>query len=364
MHALLLPTALIVAALSPSPREASARLAYDAPPDCPTEPEFRAAVSARGTDVAPGSPSNAARVLAVTIRRQADGFGGTFQARDRRGATGKRLVNGRSCTDVVDALALVTAIALADPSSETAATSAPPLPPAAEGRGEGAPAPPPATVEPLPAAAPRPAGLRGSTRVGPPRTETIQVGAGPLRLDLSRAAMLYGGAASGLVPSVFLPRYALAFTMASFVTTPEGQQRIMGLVYQLHVDLSGTGTYQSPDTRTEIEGAAFGIAMCQSPHYDSRGLVLLLCGEYGGGYLNLQTKGLDGAMIQSKNVGFGQVSGVVDVQYQLGGGFVVGVRIGGSLKLGDITAERADGSRIFSSSIGSAYALLGAGYRF
>jgi hypothetical protein len=353
MNVLLLPAALLVAALSPP--SASARLAYDAPPDCPTEPEFRAAVSARGTEVALGSSKDVARVLAVTIRRQADSFGGTFQIRDRRGATDKRLVNGRRCADVVDALALVTSIALADEASESGTGTPAPV---------AAAPPPPTAVQPLPAAAPKPAGLRGTTRVGPPRAETIQVGAGPLRFDLSGAAMLYGGAAAGLVPSVFLPRYSLAFTSANFVTTPEGLQRITGLVYQLHVDYIGVGTYRSSDTRTEIAGTAFGIAMCQSPHYDSRGLVLLLCAEYGGGYLHLQTKGLDGAMIQSKNAGFGQVSGIVDLQYQLGGGFVVGVRINGSLSLGDITAERADGSRIFSSSIGSVSALLGAGVRF
>jgi hypothetical protein len=362
MNALFLPAALFLAALSPSPPPAgaSARLAYEAPNGCPTEPEFRAAVSARGADIAPGgSTRGAAPVLAVTIRRRSGGFGGAFQVRDRRGTTDERVVNGRSCDDVVDALALVTAIALAaEPSA--AAEAAAPTPAAA-------PAPAaPAAVEPLPPAAPPapPDRLRGTTRIGPPRTETIKVGAGPLRFDLSRSAMFYGGATTGLVPNVVLPRYSLVLTMANFVTTPEGLQRITGLVYQAHVDFLVNGTYDSPDTRTKITGGIFGVDMCQSPHYDSKGLVLLLCGEYGGGLMTLETKGLDGATMPTKNAGFGVLSAVADVQYSFGGRFIVGGRLAGNYMFGDVTAERADGSRIFTSSHWSAYAMLGVGIRY
>jgi hypothetical protein len=357
MNALLMPAALMVATLSPYRPAASTRLAYQVPAGCPTEPEFRAAVALRGAELADSAATDPARVLAVTIWRQQDGFRGAFQIRDGGGATDKRVASGRSCDEVVDALALVTTIALEGAPSDAPATSAPPPTPAA----------PPARVaadQPPSAPAPGGDGLRGTTRFAPPRTETIEVGPGPLRFDLSRAAMLYAGAVSGLAPSVFLPRYALTLTSANFVTTPEGLQRISGLVYQVHVDYLGNGTYQSADTRTKIAGVAFGVDFCQSPHYDSRGLVLLLCGEYGGGYLNLATKGLDGATMQSKNAGFGQVSAVIDAQYNLDRHFVLGVRIGGSYTFGDITAERADGSRIFSSSSWSAYAMLGAGVRF
>lgn len=359
MNALLPMAGLLVTALLPAPATAATRLDYAAPASCPTEAEFRAAVAARGADAGAGAETDGtrdpARVLAVTIRRHPDGFGGAFQVRDGRGATNQRVVNGRTCGDVVDALAVVTAIALAADNSDGAGTSAPAPVPAA---------PPPVPVQPVPVAPVPRIELRGSTQVGPPATETVQVGAGTLRFDLSRAAMLYAGGVSGLVPSVFLPRYALAFTTANFVTTPEGHQHIAGLVYQLHVDYIGKGTYRSPNTSTDIVGAAFGIDICQSPHYASRGLVLLLCAEYGGGYLNLVTKGLDGAMVQSKDAGFGQVTGVVDAQYNLGGGFVLGARVGGSFTFGDIAAEQPGGARIFYASHWSAFAMLGAGVRF
>lgn len=360
MNVLLLPAALFVATVSP--RVTSTGLAYQAPPECPAEAEFRTAVADRGGGVSLGGSSAEARVVAVTIGRQPEGFGGTFQVRDGRGASNERTVNGASCAEVVDALALVTAIALADGTPE-GANAAPSLARTATGQGEGA-GTPDAPVKGHDRAAERSEGLRATTRLAPPRAETLQVGAGSLRFDLSRAAMLYAGAASGLVPSVLLPRYALTLSAANFVTTPEGIQRIVGLVYQLHVDLLGRGTYQSLDTRTKIIGASFGVDFCQSPHYDSQGFVLLLCGEYGGGYLNLETEELDGTKKHSKNVGFGQVSAVADLAYNLGGGFSLGARIGGSFTFGDITAERADGSLIFSSSRWSAYGMLGAGYRF
>jgi hypothetical protein len=163
---------------------------------------------------------------------------------------------------------------------------------------------------------------------------------------------------------VLLPRYDLSFVLAPFVTTPEGAQRIHGLVFELRVSALGKGTYSSPDTKTELSGLAFGFDLCQSPRYDSRGLVLLFCGEYGGGLMTLTTRGTDGTQIQSKDSGFGVVSLGAEAQYTFGRLFHVGVKLGGGFTLGPLTAERADGSRIFASSLWSAYALLGAGLRY
>ena len=93
----------------------------------------------------------------------------------------------------------------------------------------------------------------------------------------------------------------------------------------------------------------------------------LFCGEWGGGVMNLLTKGADGKQIQSKNVGFGTVNLGAEVQYNLGSAFHVGAKVGGGFSFGQFSAERADGSRIFGSSSGlswSAYVLLGAGVHF
>jgi hypothetical protein len=338
--------------------EPAASISYEAPSGCPSESEFFDAVTARGGDLS--SPSLAApRVLKVSIQKQTAGFGGAFQVQDQRGATGKRHIKGRSCTEVADALAVVTAIELQAENDGTRDAATPP-PPSSD------PPPPPASTPSAPATDPPPDDdrLRGNTRIFAPRTETLRVGPGALRFDLSQGIGVDAGATAGLIPSTILPTYSLRTLQAHFVTTPEGVQRIAGLVLGLHADFLGNGTYSSPDTRTVARGTAVGIDLCQAPVYDSRGPILLVCGELGGGYLNLETKGLDGTMMQSKSAGFGTAAAVVGLQYNFSRHIYVDARVVGGFKLGDVTAERADGSRIFGSSFWFASATLGVGWRY
>jgi len=352
--------AVALVAISSAARAAPAtRLAYEAPPGCPSEREFVAAVTARGADFDAPEATGERHLMVVSIHRQPDGFAGAFNVRNERGATNKREVRGTSCGEVADALAVVTAIALHANAGDggggsgggaSPAAAAPPQPPA-----------PPAAPAPPPLADDR---LRGSTRVFPRRTESVEVRAGTLRFDLQRSATVYAGVSAGMIPSVVLPRVDLSLLGASFVTTPEGEQRISGLVLKLHVGVLGTGTYRSPDTTTAASALSFGIDLCQSPVYDSKGLVLLFCGGYGGGLMMLRTKGLDGGAIQSKDSGFGEVTFSAEAQYYLGAGFHIGARVGGGFTVGQASAERADGSRIFASSPWSAYGMLGVGFRF
>jgi hypothetical protein len=303
--------------------------------------------------------------MVVSINKGGNGFVGAFRVRDDRDATNKREVRGASCAEVADALAVVTAIALhADAGAGGGGDAPSPAVPSN-------PEPPPAPAErsPSPAApAARPAlvddRLRGSTRIFPPRTESVMVRAGTLRFDLQRSATVYAGAAVGMIPSMVLPRADLSLLAAHFVTTPEGEPRISGLVLRLRLGVLGPGTYHSPDTKTDVSALSFGIDLCQSPLYDTKGLVLLFCGGYGGGVMMLNTKSLDGSSIQSKNTGFGEATLSAEAQYYLGAGFHIGARVGGGFAVGQVTAERADGSRIFASSPWSVYAMLGVGFRF
>jgi hypothetical protein len=305
--------------------------------------------------------------MVVSIERKGYGFVGAFQLRDQRDATNKREVRGKSCAEVADALAVVTAIALnADGgggagggASSVVPTPPEPLPAPAEGPKSAGAAPATLGVPALPDDR-----LRGSTRIFPPHTENIAVRAGTLRFDLQRSATIYTGASGGMIPSVILPRAELSLLSAHFVTTPEGEPRISGLVFKLRLAALGPGTYQSRDTKTDISAVSFGIDLCQAPTYDTKGLVLLLCGGYGGGLMMLKTQALGGTAIQSKDVGFGEATLSAEAQYYLGAGFHVGARVGGGFTVGQITAERADGSRIFASSPWSWYATLGVGFRF
>jgi len=360
----LVPVALL-AVSSPALSAPAVRLAYEAPRGCPSEPEFVAAVTARGADFDGGKATGQPHVMVVSINRGGDGFVGAFQLRDDEGATNKREVRNASCAEVADALAVVTAIALhADADGGDGAPSVAPRQP------EPAPAPAegttPAATSPATGAVPTPPDdrLRGSTRIFPPRTDSVAVRAGTLRFDLQRSATVYAGASGGMIPSVILPRADLSLLAAHFVTTPEGEPRISGLVLKLRLGALGAGTYRSPDTKTDLSAFTFGIDLCQSPLYDSKGLVLLFCGGFGSGLMMLKTNALDGTAIQSKKVGFGEATLSAEAEFYVGGGFHLGARVGGGFTVGQVTAERADGSRIFASSPWSWYATLGVGFRF
>ena len=341
---------------SPALGTATVDLAYDAPTGCPTRPEFVAAVASRGADFNDAETPAASRTLVVAIHKQADDFVGAFQVRDYQVATNKREVHGKSCGEVVNALAVVAAIEL---------------------RPTGAAASPPSDPSPVKASTPTPEvpemRLRGHTRFFPSRNESVQVGPGTLRFDLHRSITAYAGASLGLIPSVVLPRYDLSLTAANFVTTPEGMQRIVGTVTRTRLSFLGPASYssnqadQATRTTTDINAFSFGIGVCQSPLYDTRGLVLLFCGELGGGFMNLRTRDAQGMQIQTKNAGFGTVTLGAEVQYNLASWFHVGAQLDGGATYGDLTAERADGSRIFGSSTGvgwTANVMLGVGGHF
>jgi hypothetical protein len=349
----------VLALSSPALAGSPVRLAYEAPEGCPAQPDFVAAVTARGGDFDGEGSASSHRVMVVAIRKDGRGFDGAFQVRDDETATNKREVHGPSCSEVVDALAVVTAIALrSDADAAAAAPVADVTPPAAP------PTEPPSQPK-TPVESPPEERFRGNTRVFPPRTEKIEVGAGTLRLDLQRSFTLTAGAVVGLIPSVIVPDYDLSLVVAPFVTTPEGAQRIPGPVFRLHVGLMFPPTYRTADTSTDLSGGSFGIGLCQSPLYDTRGLVLLVCFDYGGGFMTMVTKGTDGSQIQSKTEGYAEVTFGGDIQYNLGSHFLVGARVGGSANLGTLSAERADGTRIFGTPTDgiffSAYALLGIG---
>jgi hypothetical protein len=233
---------LVVVSL-PGLARAAVGLAYEAPDGCPSQRDFVDAVAARDADFETAGPTGVRRVMVVAIRKQGGGFAGVFQVRDGEAATNKREVQGGSCAEVVDALAVVTAIALrpesaagAQPASATPAT------------------PPPAPAKRPAAADGR---LRGNTFIYHHTHETVSVSAGPLSFDLARTLNVYGGLMVGAAPSTVMPRFDLSMIGGNFVTTPDGSQRILGIILRSRVSFFGPGTYRSPDTNTSLEGIAF-----------------------------------------------------------------------------------------------------------
>lgn len=331
---------------------AAVGLAYEAPDDCPTQREFVDAVAARDAHFDGAGPGGVHRVMVVAIRQQGGGFTGVFQVRDGETATNKREVQGGSCAEVVDALAVVTAIALRPESAAPAAPPAPVASPPSE------PHTPPATEVPL----------RGTTFVRRHAHETVTVPAGTVSFDLARTVDLYGGAMVGAAPSTVVPRFDLVLDIANFVTTPDGVQRMMNVVVRSRLAVFGPGTYDAPGTRTSILGYGAAFGFCMSPHYDSAGLILLICADGGAGSVNLRTTGAGGALIQSKLSNFGLLALNLQAKYALTSRLEAAVTLAGEAYPGaglpGWSAEDASGNRIFAASGFSASLSLGLGVRF
>ena len=188
----------------------------------------------------------------------------------------------------------------------------------------------------------------------------MTVPAGTVRFDMGGTLGAYAGATVGLIPSLVLPQYEFSVVVAPFVTTPDGAQRIHGVILKLDVGIWGPATYKAAgDTKTDLGAVYADWNVCLTPTYDTEGLVVLFCFGGGGGALTFDTSA-PGMSTAEQFVGFarGVVSG--GLQYYLGAGFHVGAQLRGGAEIGQIAAERADGSRVFSKSpTGSLEVLLG-----
>ena len=301
------PASLVFVALSSSAfAQAAVGLAYEAPEGCPAERDFVAAVAGRGANFEGGGATNVPhRVMVVAIRKQGDGFAGVFQLRDGETATDKREVQAPSCAEVVDAMAVVTAIAL----RPEIATPAKPVPAAVQ-----------------PPAQPDNERLHGNTFIYHHAHESVTVPAGPLTFDLVRMVTLFGGAMIGEASSTVIPRFDLDLTIANFLTTPDGAQRITGPILRSRFIFFGPGSNQSSGTKTDLMGYGGALGICVSPHYDSTGLVLLICVDSGAGGMSLETTGAGGT--PSKWVNFGLIAGQLEALYNLTSLVNVGIKLG------------------------------------
>ena len=344
--------ALALLALPPTAFAASATgLSFEAPAECGGESEFVSAVESRGGRFAVVQSSRPA--MAVSIHKTEAGFVGTFRVQGAAERSVPREVRGSSCGEVIDALAVVTAIAL-HPESEREPSATPAQPASEVGQ------------------TPRPeTSLHGLTEKQFKGSsawagDSVQMQAGSLRFDPKLAWTFYYGATLGPVPSATVPSLGLSFHLADFVTTPDGHQRIVGPILWGRLGLSAPpgASYRAPGTTTGISSQSMALGVCWSPLYDTRGLVLLGCFESGLMLIALETKATDGSKIQSKNGGFGTAGPLIDVEYNLGSWLHLGAKFGANAIMGKVSAERADGSEIFHSRSWSLVGALGVGAHF
>src|SRR5580658_10184027 len=119
---------------SSRPAPKAFRTEYQAPPDCPTQPDFEWRVQARTqlvVFVSPGDAGLDAGRILVTIQREGSSFLGHLELTGP-GTLGTpmsvRDVKDEHCSDVVDALGLITSLAI-DPNAAVTAVVPPRVPP-------------------------------------------------------------------------------------------------------------------------------------------------------------------------------------------------------------------------------------------
>ena len=355
----LLALLLVTAITRDSRAEPPIRLVYAAPEGCPSHAEFVAAVGERGGYFERPPREIGGSRMDVSIRKEVGGFIGSFGVKESQVASGVREVHAASCGEVMQGLAVITALVLRRGSDEPASNTA--VASAAASPNEGGTRASPPLVTPV---APEPEDYHLRS-IGQFETENVKVGAGTLTFSPAISYTLTGGAAIGVIPSVVMPRYDLTLSRANFVTTPEGDNYLIGgWLLKVRWTWLGPSSYETNDFSTKIWGVKAGVSGCSSLSYDTRGAIILLCGEIGAGAMQLHTTDAAGAKVQSKGVGLGFAGFELDSRYNLGEFLHANLRLGGELSMSQLTAERPDGSEIFHSSPFSAYFQVGLGFHF
>lgn len=342
-----LVTGLLVGVPVPAGAETIQPLSYDAPQGCANRSEFVAAIKSRGGH----GVADEAKTLSVSIQQQGNEFVGSLQVNDSGMASAAREVKGRDCGEVVDALAVVAAIEL-----RPAPDSAPKVRPIPESQSH--------TQEVMAPSADRTPGFRGKSSWG---NEALAVTAGTLRFRPLLSWTVTGGIAVGQVPKLVIPRYDLVFRLANFVTTPDGAQRLNGPILRARVSLFGAPfpTYEAGNARAKFGGGqAMGLGVCWSPYYDTQGLVMLGCGEFGIGGMGFTTEEANVSPPKTETYGFGNFGPVLEVEYALGKHVHIGAQAGADIIVGYYAAHRQDGSRIFETKLWSVHGTLGVGMHF
>jgi hypothetical protein len=116
------------APLAPGPPEHIA-LVYQAPPECPSDDAFRVEVRSRVAIDWEAQPGELARRVGVTVARRGDRYVATIEFLNPQGDRVTRSVAGTACSDVVNGIALVTALAIQSRVEEALAQSEPELAP-------------------------------------------------------------------------------------------------------------------------------------------------------------------------------------------------------------------------------------------
>lgn len=283
-------------------------LDFEAASGCPSQQEFDEAVSTRGGHFARFVAETDRNSVVVRLSSSPEGYAGSLLVQLNGNVSQRREVEGRDCSEVAEALAVVAAIALGGQHEALVEKDEKP-----------SEEPPQRNLVSAEQNEERPTAYRGQFRAG--RNSTMKVQAGTLRIDVDSSLSAWGGVTVGLIPSVVLPRTGLSLRHALFLTAPGGAQRLLALARVRLGAFLPTNDHRFGDVDTNIAGGvSYGLGLCASPIYNSRGFSFLICGEYGGGSLGLDTTERTASgtpVFDETNLGFGSVALGVEAEYTL-----------------------------------------------
>jgi len=346
--------AILALVLAPKPAGASSQVEYRAPRGCASAEEFRKAVEARGATFDDGKSADMS--IEVRIERRADAFAGVLRVRGPGGASNPREVTGSTCTEVVDAFAVVVALALRQDADESRTHD------------EGTPSVPTTQVVGAPEAAPEGPKSRPSQKTVGMRQwwldfedSSVSVPAGKLTFGSVTSISAHGGFVAGLVPGEIFSLVEFELFRASLVTTPADLSYLVGTIFRVRGGLLGTVEHHSGSTTTRVTGHSGALGLCYSPVFDPGGFAFLACLDLVVTEADLTTTDASNTQVQSKTQ-FLAASGLgVEALYSLGRHFHLAAKLAGDFTANPLSAENADGSLIWEGSYFTGSGMLGLG---
>jgi hypothetical protein len=182
----------------------------------------------------------------------------------------------------------------------------------------------------------------------------------------------------GLFPGKAVTRFEASVRTAQFMKTPQGETFLMGFVPRLRFTAIPLARYNLGNVQNMVEqGFLFALGGCYSPYYNPEGLVLLLCGDFGGGTLTADPSPLPDETappsvgsggVPVNTMGVTKIAATIDAEYNFWSVFHFAARVGfesfltGRVDLFDSTAPGAQ--PVYRTGVAQVIATAGIGVHF
>jgi hypothetical protein len=188
---------------------------------------------------------------------------------------------------------------------------------------------------------------------------------GSLEVEAAVAFDAQLGVSYGLAPKTWSPRLDFSVRTALFLKPPEQPSFLLGVIPRIRFSFWDSSTRVDGSHESTLSGMSFALGLCGSPYYDPDGLVLLICGEYGGGTVQVATRDRDSDFERTIDIGVGKASFSLEGEYDLPSVFHLALRTGVEfIGAGDYRIEDAAQNELFRLGESTFFATAGLGVHF